>query len=88
MKHARRQNGISDVCLRAVSFILFTFSRTNFNESIVSIYQLEDLIRITDAGSDWQVDSLLKESCASVVETACRNPSTHPASVISCLMDK
>jgi Golgi apparatus protein 1 len=51
--------------------------------------QLEDLIRVTDAGSDWQVDSLLKTSCSSVVETACKNPvDTQPASVISCLMDK
>ncbi|XP_045028229.1 LOW QUALITY PROTEIN: Golgi apparatus protein 1 [Daphnia magna] len=67
MKHARRQNGISDTCLRA----------------------LEDLMRITDAGSDWQVDSLLKTSCSSVVETACKNPAdSQPASVISCLMDK
>ena len=54
----------------------------------VYLLQLEDLMRITDAGSDWQVDSLLKDSCSSVVETACKSPDTNQAGVISCLMDK
>lgn len=90
MKHARRQNGISDPCLRAV-IIFYQFSLLHFQLIFFfSIkYQLEDLIRVTDAGSDWQVDSLLKTSCSSVVETACKNPvDSQPASVISCLMDK
>lgn len=49
---------------------------------------VEDLLRITDAGSDWQVDTLLKDACSSVVETACKNRDLNPTGVISCLMEK
>lgn len=49
---------------------------------------MEDLLRITDAGSDWQVDTLLKDACSSVVETACKNRELNPTGVISCLMEK
>ena len=51
-------------------------------------FQVEDVLRITDAGADWQVDTLLKEACSAVVETACKNRDLNPTGVISCLMEK
>lgn len=88
MKHARRRGGISNQCLRAVRF-----GKKYFSVIVVKIFllndgQVEDLLRATDAASDWQVDLQLKEACSSVVETACKNRDTNTMGVMSCLMDK
>lgn len=86
MKHAQKRAGVSAACQRAVN------SRNNLIQTIIiqlkSMFKVEDLLRITDAGSDWQVDTLLKDACSSVVETACSNRESNPTGVISCLMEK
>ncbi len=92
MKNAKRQDGISPQCLRSVYFIIKIISISKsifyFKYIFSSYFKLEDLLRATDAASDWQVDAQLKEACSSVVETACKSDDTNPAGVISCLMDK
>ena len=51
------------------------------------VRSLEDLLRTTDPGSDWQVDGLLKDACQPVVDSLCKNRD-NPAGTLPCLMEK
>ena len=50
--------------------------------------QVEDLLRATDPGSNWKVDTILKDACQSVVDKACTNHDTNPTSTLACLMER
>ncbi|KAJ8910173.1 hypothetical protein NQ315_016184 [Exocentrus adspersus] len=49
---------------------------------------LEDLVRETDVGENWNVDPVLHQACDPVVKVACKGLSGGNARVMSCLMDK
>lgn len=49
---------------------------------------LETLIKITDAGEDWRVDPVLRESCKPVVDVACKEIHGGGSRVMSCLMEQ
>lgn len=49
---------------------------------------LETLIKITDAGEDWRVDPVLRESCKPVVDVACKEVHGGGSRVMSCLMEQ
>ncbi|KAG5892124.1 hypothetical protein JTB14_032347 [Gonioctena quinquepunctata] len=48
---------------------------------------VEDLVKHTDAGENWNVDPVLHQACDPVVKIACRNIGEGDARVMSCLMD-
>jgi Golgi apparatus protein 1 len=49
---------------------------------------VENLIKVTDVGSDWRVDPVLRRACKPVVDTACGNDIDGNSRVMSCLMEK
>lgn len=49
---------------------------------------LETLIKQTDAGEDWRVDPVLRQSCKPVVDTACKEVVGGEGRVMSCLIEK
>ncbi|KAF7281361.1 hypothetical protein GWI33_004844 [Rhynchophorus ferrugineus] len=50
-------------------------------------YALENLVKKTDVGENWNVDPVLHKACSPVVSTVCKDISSGDARVMNCLMD-
>ncbi|CAG9814540.1 unnamed protein product [Phaedon cochleariae] len=48
---------------------------------------LEDLVKETDAGENWNIDPVLQQACDPVVKVSCRHIKGGDARIMSCLMD-
>lgn len=73
----RIQKVVSPACQRSVRKLVVLSSQLFRYVICISIYleslQLENLLKVTDAGEDWRVDPVLRRSCAEVVRLLCSN---------------